>query len=121
MSLLPPEYRNDVFGVSWPVIFLTVFVGFASIFLLVCRSRSAKGRMINQQAVKTIEELRTQLDNLSKEKVDVENDLRTKENEVGYLNDTTSTSFPILNVGLCICFLFVDRNSAAPNVKIDCR
>ncbi|XP_039258642.2 uncharacterized protein LOC120335233 isoform X1 [Styela clava] len=82
ITLLPEEYRNDVYGVSWTIIISTFFCGLILIWLLICRSQSVKRKHRDQSTAATIQELKTQLENLSQEKVQAENELRTKQNEV---------------------------------------
>nr|XP_026689640.1 transport and Golgi organization protein 1 homolog isoform X1 [Ciona intestinalis] len=82
LSLLPPEYQDDVFGISWPTILLTTAVGFLFLWIMLWRTRVSRRNRKQQQLNSALVELKAQLETMASENLEKEKEFKETQTEL---------------------------------------
>ena len=82
LTLLPPEYQHDVYGVSWTIIAPSIFWGFLVITILAWSRNSSKRASWAKEKDNQIEYLKAKVLEMSDEKLDALNKVHRMEREV---------------------------------------
>ncbi|CAK8692710.1 uncharacterized protein LOC143462682 isoform X2 [Clavelina lepadiformis] len=82
LSLLPEEYQENVYGVPWSVILVSLVSGFFLIWIIMWRS--SVGRQISRERdlVSMSQELKAQLETIMAEKLEKERELKNTQTEL---------------------------------------
>ena len=107
MSLLPKEYCDGVLGVSWPVILLTAVLGVIICWILMWRSSAAKRLRKELAYDMNVEELRSQIVKMMKEKLGSENELEDLRVEVSVCGEQRRQINYLLSLKLSILILVI--------------
>ena len=107
MSLLPKEYCDGVLGVSWPAILLTAVLGVIICWILMWRSNAAKRLRKELAYDMNVEELRSQIVKMMKEKLGSENELEDLRVEVSVCGEQRRQINYLLSLKLSILILVI--------------